>query len=393
MDKSKSTDILLLSTADWDNPFWTNKQHVAVALSKMGKKVLYVESLGLRSPSFNKADISRILRRLVRGIRFPRQVSRGIWVCSPLVLPFQKYLIVRIFNKAMLNIFLTLYMRILGFKNVLIWTYNPMSMEFLSIRQDDYLVYHCVDEVKVQPGMPVAELDLAERQLVKRANCIFATSAKLYGSRKLLNPETYFFSNVADYWHFSKAMDEGLKKPVDISNLNGPIVGFVGAISSYKVDFKLIEFIARQRPEWSIVLIGKVGEGEPGTNVSDLKKCSNVYLLGPKSYEMLPAYIRYFDVGIIPSPQNEYTHSMFPMKFFEYLAAGKQVVATDIDSLRQFSGYFFSAKTYDDFVQGIESMLKNAPGNIQERLEFARSMTYESRMEKMMNVINSQDIT
>jgi hypothetical protein len=39
-------DIVVLSTADWDNPFWTNKQHVAVELANRGHRVLYIESLG-----------------------------------------------------------------------------------------------------------------------------------------------------------------------------------------------------------------------------------------------------------------------------------------------------------------------------------------------------------
>ncbi|RYD01267.1 hypothetical protein N752_30185 [Desulforamulus aquiferis] len=35
----KPVDIILLSTADWDNPFWTNKQHVAVQLADRGHRV------------------------------------------------------------------------------------------------------------------------------------------------------------------------------------------------------------------------------------------------------------------------------------------------------------------------------------------------------------------
>jgi hypothetical protein len=34
MTDSKKEDIIVLSTADWDNPFWTNKQHVTMELSK-----------------------------------------------------------------------------------------------------------------------------------------------------------------------------------------------------------------------------------------------------------------------------------------------------------------------------------------------------------------------
>ena len=41
-------DILIISTADWDNPIKTNKQYVAKELSNLGYRILYVESLGIR---------------------------------------------------------------------------------------------------------------------------------------------------------------------------------------------------------------------------------------------------------------------------------------------------------------------------------------------------------
>ena len=80
-------DIVLLSTADWDHPLWTNKQHVACALAAEGERVLYVESLGIRSIQAKTQDFRRILRRLLLGLRLVRLVRPGIWVLSPLVLP------------------------------------------------------------------------------------------------------------------------------------------------------------------------------------------------------------------------------------------------------------------------------------------------------------------
>ena len=81
------TDFVVLATADWDHPLWTNKQHVACALAAEGERVLYVESLGLRSVQAKTQDFRRILRRLFLGLRFVRAVRPGIWVLSPLVLP------------------------------------------------------------------------------------------------------------------------------------------------------------------------------------------------------------------------------------------------------------------------------------------------------------------
>ncbi len=65
--KEEKPSIVMFSTADWDNPFWTNKQHMALHLARRGYRVLYVESMGLRKPTINGSDLARIWRRLKRA--------------------------------------------------------------------------------------------------------------------------------------------------------------------------------------------------------------------------------------------------------------------------------------------------------------------------------------
>ena len=381
-------DIVLLSTADWDNPFWTNKQHVAMELSRLGHKVLYIESLGLRAPTINKSDISRLFNRLLKGLRFPRKVNEGLWVWSPIVIPLQKYRLVRVINKWMLFVLAKGIALMLGFRRPVLWTYNPMTLELLKTGAGTKIVYHCVDEIKAQPGMPVKQIEQAEDRLLKRANYVFVTSEKLYQTRKQINGNTYLLPNVADYDHFSKARNGDLALPGDMAPIKKPIIGFVGALSPYKVDFDLLKFMAGARPDWSIVLIGKVGEGEPGADSSRLD-AENIHLLGPKPYQDLPAYIQCFDVAIIPVTVNEYTNAMFPMKFFEYLAAGKRVVSTNIDSLRGYSQHALLSEGYEEFVTNIKNVLQE--GNdvgLSERLALAKENTYRRRTEKMLAIIN-----
>ena len=73
-------DIVVLATADWDHPLWTNKQHVTVSLVDEGCRVLYLESLGLRPAHATGRDVKRIVQRLWRGLRPPRRVRRNLWV-------------------------------------------------------------------------------------------------------------------------------------------------------------------------------------------------------------------------------------------------------------------------------------------------------------------------
>ena len=57
-------NFIIYSTADWDNPFWTNKQHIACRLAKRGNRIFYIESMGLRTPTVKATDLKRIVKKL-----------------------------------------------------------------------------------------------------------------------------------------------------------------------------------------------------------------------------------------------------------------------------------------------------------------------------------------
>jgi glycosyltransferase involved in cell wall biosynthesis len=378
----------LLSTADWDNPFWTNKQHVAVELSRRGHRILYIDSLGLRRPSLSKKDFKRITKRVLKAVSVPKKVEENIWVWSPITLPWNNNKITRRFNKIFFMSILKIWAKLLHFKYEILWTYNPLTTEFMDIDIFKTTVYHCVDEIKAQPGMPVDILMRAEKQLVEKMDVVFVTSTQLEETRKKWNDNVYYFSNVADFDHFNKAMDENLEVPLDLKVISKPILGFIGAISGYKVDFELLSYVATAHPEWNIVLIGDIGEGDPWTNASLLRKHINIHLLGSKKYEVLPNYLKGMDVALLPNQINEYTDSMFPMKFFEYLAAGKPVVSVNLKAIQAFNSVVKIGKTYPEFVNAIEQVLSGNVISIEERLSLAGNYTYESRTEKMLNIIN-----
>jgi glycosyltransferase involved in cell wall biosynthesis len=380
-------DIIILSTAEWSNPFWTNKQHVAVALEKMGYRVFYIDSLGLRRPSASSQDFNRILKRLKTALRPPKEVKDNIWVWSPIILPFQSISWVRRFNRLLFGLWLGFWLKRRGFQKSLLWTYNPLTTRILDVNKFDNLVYHCVDEIKAQPGMPVQLLEEAESELIVQSSVIFTTAKQLYETRKKLNEKTFYFSNVADFDHFQKALLNETVVPDDLDIIPKPRAGFIGALSGYKVDFKLIRQAATENPDVSFVLIGKVGEGDPWSDVSALEEINNIYFLGPKKYADLPAYLKGFDVAMLPNTLNEYTDSMFPMKFFEYLAAGRPVVSVDLISLSDFHDVCFLSESYKEFSKNIRLALNDTAEELEKRVELAREYTYDSRMKKMMAIV------
>ena len=351
--------IVMLATADWDNPFWTNKQHTAVELVRQGCRLFYIESLGLRQPTLKAADRSRMLRRLWRACMPPRRVRPGLWVWSPLLVPQRIAGFLFPLNLLLLNIVLHGWLLLLGFRRPLLWTYNPLTLSWIARHPFCGLVYHCVDDIKAQPGMDSQRIAKAEVVLMREADAVFTTSQALQDQARVHNRRCFYYPNVVDVRHFSVARKTGAL-PLDLRSIPSPRLGFVGAISGYKLDFDLLADLARRQPGWQIVMIGSIGEGDPWTDISLLRDLPNVHFLGPKSYGDLPHYLRAFDCALLPCRHNSYTRAMFPMKFFEYLAAGVPVVSVGLPALAEFRDLAGFVEGADGFEAAISDVLGRA---------------------------------
>lgn len=386
-------DIVLLSTADFDNPFWTNKQHQACDFASRGHRVLYVESLGLRRPSASAQDLTRILRRVRKALRGPAKVRENLYVVSPLVLPLQRYAAVRLLNRVALSMMLGLCRLRLRMAKDLLWTYNPMTTRFVDVSGYRQVIYNCVDDIAAQPGMPAQAIREAEEDLCRRSHVVFTTAPALADVCSKWNANTHMVGNVADNAHFGQALAEETEVPTDLRSLPaGPVIGFIGAISGYKVDFHLLRAMALSRPDWQIVLIGKVGEGDPWTDPSLLEGLPNLHLFGPRPYAELPAYLKGFDVAILPCTLNEYTRGMYPMKFNEYLAAGRPVVTVDLPAVRDYRDVARIADSHDDFIAGVAEALEGRCASQEARLSFAAENTYAARTDRMLAIMAAHTV-
>ena len=386
---SHSLNFVMLSTAEWDNPFWTNKQHTACSLAESGHRVFYIESLGLRSPDAGHGrDWKRLFKRLLRAFLLPKRVRKNVWVWSPLVIPAASSRLSQNINKFLFSTALCFYRYLYSFRSAVLWTYNPLTLLYTKPKLFDALIYHCVDEISAQPGMNRKLIQFQEKKLCSIADHVFVTSSSLYSSRSQWTKHITYLPNVVDPDHFSKDRSVSASIPVDFESIPEPRLIFVGALSAYKVDFELIRRLASICPNWSIVLVGLIGEGDPGTSINQLLDIENVYLLGPKPYKELPMLMHSSDVGLLPCVLNRYTRAMFPMKFFEYLAAGLPVVSTNLPSLEEFADYVNFANSAEEFASKIHNILSTSSAFDQLGVEkLVSSHSYRKRTDKMIATI------
>lgn len=326
----RDRDIVCVGFADWDTELWTNQHHLMSRLARENR-VLFVESLGLRQPQLAGKDVKRILRRLRRGVAPPREAD-GLHVLSPLVIPLHRFALVRSLNRRLLPWLVRRAARRLGFDRPILWAYVPQAEALLEALDPALVVYHCVDDIAAQPGIDAASFRAAEERFARRADLVLASAPSLAVRMRTLNGNVLDAPNVADTALFTRALDPGAVD-AGLDALPRPRIVFTGAVVATKLDVSLLVALARSRPTWSFALVGPVGPGDPRTDVSALAAEPNVHLLGARAYDRLPDVLRGADAGLIPYARNQLTNGIFPMKVYEYLAAGLPVVATELPSI------------------------------------------------------------
>ncbi len=390
MTNNNPFDVICISDAPFTYPLWTNKQHIMSRLAQKGHRVLYVD------PQLGFAGWFKwfLQGRLSFSDLFVwvRRKSKNLWVFSPILMP-PRYRWGRRVNDLVRLQGTRILSRYLGLTKPLLWIYHPDAVYFVGKMGESMVVYDCVDEYSAFPAYSSPrrkeEIITNEKRLLKNADAVFTTSKPLQDSKKKYNSNTYLVHNVADAAHFSRVYYEKLPIPEDVKKIRKPIVGFIGALDEYKVDFGLLSFMASSRPEWSIVLIGPVAEGDRSTSIKNILVKENVYYLGIKSYEELPNYLKAFDICIIPYKLNEYTHFSFPLKVFEFLAAGKPVVTTNLPSLVELRDILKIANGSQEFIEQVEEALREGNAQAEKRIEIAGKNTWDSRIEQLLSVITN----
>jgi glycosyltransferase involved in cell wall biosynthesis len=386
---------ILFATADWDEPYWTNKQHCAKSLAELGTRVLYVESVGLRSPKAGSAkDWGRLWNRLRKGISSlllgARERSPGIFVLSPLLVPAgHRHALTRTLNRWLLRAAIVCSTRSRDFGRPLIWTYHPFMLDVIEDMKTGPVLYHCVDDLAAVPGVDAATFRAAEAKLLKCADVVFATAPALAEHCKQHNPNTHFLPNVVDAEHFGKALEPG-PIPSDLAEIPEPRLCYHGVLSDFKIDFQLLLDAARQKPEWSWVFIGEEREGQKSPLVAELRTLPNVYFLGYRPYDVLPDYLRGMQIGLLPSLINDYTRGMFPMKYFEYLASGIPVVSTPLSFSASVGSGVLVAEEPSAFVDAIDRQIAGGRIDGCDVAHIVGNNTWRGRLSSMLRVLSEK---
>jgi len=377
-------DIVVLGHQRWDAHF-TILHGTTLRLAQYNR-VLYMEPPDSAASVLHQRGARAALQRPFNRLeRFGS--SLGIYHVPPLFLPFQPY------SRTILRSIEWTYLRMvrdgirqMGLRNPLVWVYQFNTAAIVDALNPPLTIYECLEEASGFTENPrkrqyVREMDA---RLCRRADIVFVPNTQMHATRQPLNPCIDILPWPVDFEHYSQAMNPAVEVPADLRCLKPPIIGFYGNIDACRFDVPLIQGLARHRPDWSIVLIGALW---PGFDPAPLREVPNIHLLGEKRLADLPAYLKGFDVGLIPYALNEFTRSITPLKLMEYLATGKPVVSSPLPAALSFANVLGIAGNVDEFESRIAAALADPLGNRDTRLDVARRHDWNHCMQRKADLI------
>jgi glycosyltransferase involved in cell wall biosynthesis len=398
-------DIICFSLSRWDAPISSPALSLAKEFAKTNR-VFYVEHPYSWKDYFKLKHTPEIQQRkeaLLQGKKVfsnPNGLPSKLTIVTPqLTFPINSLPAGQVYDRlAAINdkIILKVLRKLIREYDVRDYIYlNFFDPYFLQQLPSDFhparTVYQSMDDISQVPYSRRHGLRLEEK-IIRNFDYTLCTSKELVRLKSTFSPNVYFHPNAADISIFAKAVTDNLTRPSDLPAGNKKIIGFTGSIE-YRSDFDLLKKIALKHADKVLFFVGPVNTDEHRT--SGLDQLPNVVFAGPRKIEELPAYLRYFDVTIIPYRKTILTKSIYPLKINEYLAAGKPVVAThfseDIYSFREVA---YVTNTHDEFLAAIDVAINNDdPTAMAARLKVAASNTWTARVEQFWEIISREPAT
>jgi glycosyltransferase involved in cell wall biosynthesis len=366
---------------DWSAENRTSSHHIARRMAQR-RPLLYVEVPGLRAPKASGRDIRKLWRKLRQALQPPRVVGEQMWCMTMPQIPFRRLAIVR-----NLNVWLGCYLvkravRQLRFPRIISWFVVPHAGSLAGRLSEDMIVYYCIDDYAALPDVDRKAVARMDEELTRRADQVFVASETLLEAKRSLNQAVAHSPHGVDVGLFQEASNRSLPVADGAGGLQHPVIGFFGLIEAW-IDLELIAFLARSRPAWTFLLVGRVA-----VDVGVLGDMPNVVFAGPQPYEELAGWAKAFDVAIIPYRLTEQVLHANPLKLREYLATGKPVVSVSTPEIRQFAEYIGIAEDRGQFLRAIELALTGDSESARKlRMQAVEKMSWDSRVEDVLGVV------
>jgi GT2 family glycosyltransferase/glycosyltransferase involved in cell wall biosynthesis len=373
--------------------FWYhNRAHSDIQLMRnvaASRRVLFVNSIAMRMPIPGRSTqafrrIWRKAKSMAKLVRKPIAELPEFHVMTPVTIPFYGSAIARRLNAALVRAQVRLVSRALGMKAPAYIVTIPTAWDVIRPMARRSLVYNRSDLHSSFPEADKKLIEGYEAELLKHSDSI------CYVSRALMQLElpstgqrAFFLDHGVDLEHFRAAPHNA--QPDNVRNLPRPRIGFFGGLDDYIIDFDLLERIAAELPEATLILIG-----DATCSMARFSRFPNVHWLGFQPYEKIPGYGSAFDVALMPWLRNDWIRHSNPIKLKEYLALGLPVVTIDFPEAHHYADHLAIARDSDEFVAAIRRLLSAPPSADLQRAAIL-SKSWERRAAVLIDLCEGRE--
>lgn len=402
----KQHDIILIANEPWENYSWRRRHYIAWSLSKL-HKVLFVEPpYDFLTPLIGE-DIN--WKQLFNLGRLKHQ-GRNLYTYSPfriipLSFPFSRVSGFHGLNEKMVRSGLSRASRRLGMKHPILWVnFSDLQYEYYTLFDSKLVVADWYDKFDAPLSQFAGEWATSEsymkhirgkcESILEHADIVFAVSKELHSELVKKKEKTFFIPHGADCSLYEKEIQLPGHLDGSLHLLSHPIVGYIGTIQA-KLDFDLLCYLKENHPEWTVLLVGRehINNEIDRVKFETLKKMKGVCHIGHVNPELIPGILKHVDVCTIPLKINEFNYyTSGPLKLWEYLAAGKPIVAIDQGSTFECGKFVKTACDKDDFENKIIEALaeKQDIKEITEKRNIAKENSWDRRADKMLELIEKE---
>jgi GT2 family glycosyltransferase/glycosyltransferase involved in cell wall biosynthesis len=361
-------DIVLWGVIDWRYRI-QRPQHLARGLAGRGYRVFYVSTsfVNDRARGFEVEQIDG--DGCLFNVRLHLKGRPRIYHAAPEAGDFKR-----------LKASVAALLEWTGSREIVSIVQHPYWTDIAQSVPDSRLIYDCIDHHGGFDNTGEA-IDALERTLLAKSDAVVVTSQWLYDLAVQHNANVRLIRNATEFERFSLRPDKVFADPQ-----GRRVIGYIGAIASW-MDIDLLQQIASAFPQCLLLL---VGADESGAR-KRLADRDNVMLTGEIPYSELPQYLYGMDVCLLPFKVVPLTLATNPVKIYEYLSAGKPVVATDLPEMAQFGNLVQTATGRHEFIAKIRESLEVSDnhGEVVVRRAFAAENTWQCRVSDLIAVIES----
>jgi len=377
-------DLIFVSMEDWDD-IWRRNQFVCAGYARRfpDSKLLFV---GL------SRDVSNRLRRLKLGelrgeATWTVPGYPNITVTRPLKVLPNSLGAGRAMNDRMFRSHVRKVAANLGMKSPVLWLNPHSAVHMVGKMGERAVIYDITDDwIRLTQSEALARLIAQQDTLLcKRADAVIVCSQRLFELKRDLAQNLHLIPNGVDADHYRCVLDDTGPMPEETTRWEKPVLGYTGTVHPDRVDLPLVEEIAKQLSAGSIALVGPMHVSAEWRE--RLAKTGRVHFTGPVPYARLPQMMRAFDICITPHRVTPFTESLNPIKLWEYLAAGKPILSTDVAGFRDYPQWVQIVSDAEAFVRASESALRELPEKRAERRNEARCHSWEARLDTILEVM------